>query len=52
MQQNPSHKSNLPVALVLGLGASVLSVFVFLGWVKYGSSIFMAAGEAALSWCF
>jgi hypothetical protein len=52
VQQNPSQISSLPAVLALGLGATLLAIVAFLGWVKYGSSIFMAVGETALSWCF
>ena len=34
------------------LGAAVLSGVVFAMWVSNGPQIFMALGNAALSWCF
>jgi len=52
MQASSSHPFCPPVMLVFGLAALALSLAGFLGWIKYGSSILLAAGETALSWCF
>ncbi|WP_180356056.1 hypothetical protein [Aliirhizobium smilacinae] len=52
MQPSPVHPFVLPAALFFGLAALVLSVVAFAGWIKYGSSILLSAGETALSWCF
>ncbi|MBW9087647.1 hypothetical protein JNB91_07300 [Rhizobium wenxiniae] len=52
MQASSNHPFFLPATLVLGLAILGLSLAGFLGWIKYGSSILLAAGETALSWCF
>jgi len=52
MQSSSGHHFALPAALVFGLAALALSLAGFLGWIRYGSDILLAAGETALSWCF
>ncbi|MBO0142089.1 hypothetical protein JZX87_13050 [Agrobacterium sp. Ap1] len=52
MQTSASHHFALPATLLIGIAVLGLSLAGFWGWISYGSSILLAAGETALSWCF
>jgi hypothetical protein len=52
MEHNPSRNLALPTSVLLCLAAVGVSAWAFWGWMKFGSSILLSAGETALSWCF
>jgi hypothetical protein len=46
------HRSrHLPLA-ALGLAGLLMSVLVFLGWVRFGGDIFLALIDSGVAYCF
>ena len=52
MEPNAAETLRLPVLLLAGMALLVLAAAGFYGWLQHGSSILLAAGDRALSWCF
>ena len=51
MNRSVATSFQLPLILVLGLLLTAIAGAAFYGWVRFGSSIFLAMAENGLSWC-
>jgi hypothetical protein len=48
----PEHRSRyLPMA-ALGLAGILVSVVIFLGWMRFGGEIFLSLIDSGLAYCF
>ncbi|UJW74114.1 hypothetical protein [Rhizobium sp. SL42] len=45
------HSKLLPLAAI-GLAGALLAGLIFIGWMRYGSAIFLSLVETGLSYCF
>ncbi|MDH4440435.1 MAG: hypothetical protein QE284_08615 [Rhizobium sp.] len=51
MIQSENRSRHLPLA-ALGLAAVLLCLVIFLGWIRYGSQIFLSLIDSGLAYCF
>ena len=51
MIHSQDRSRHLPL-LALGLAGLLVSVFVFLGWIRFGGEIFLTLIDSGLAYCF